>query len=176
MGRPLSARAQFIGALVASTLMSLALYGYGALRNHSFDYSYLPWNLVLAWVPLVVAVRLTTVLGRKLWSSWEAMGWSLLWLVFLPNSFYMITDFIHIQEIRRVDLLYDVLMFTSFIYTGVVLGFSSVYLLHLQAKKRFSSLASALFMGGVLLICSAGIYIGRDLRWNSWDILTNPGG
>jgi uncharacterized membrane protein len=171
-----SARIQFVLALGVSTLVSVGLFGYGAWRNHSLDYDYLVWNLFLAWLPLVLAVRLTSLLRLKLWSSWEALGVSLLWLVFLPNSFYMISDFIHLQEVQRVDVLYDALMFTSFIYTGVALGFSSLYLVHLQLRRRLSAKASAGWIAGTLLICSAAVYVGRDLRWNSWDVLINPGG
>jgi len=171
-----SARSQFILALITSTLVSVGLFGYGAWRNHSLDFGYLVWNLFLAWLPLIFAVRLTSLLRHKLWSSWEALGVSLLWLVFLPNSFYMISDFIHLQEIQRVDVLYDALMFTSFIYTGVALGFSSLYLMHLQFRRRLSANGAAAWIAVTLFICSAAVYVGRDLRWNSWDILTNPGG
>jgi uncharacterized membrane protein len=171
-----SPRTQYITALVISTLASIGLFGYGAWRNQSLEFSYLVWNLFLAWLPLIFAVRLVAVLQRKLWSSWEAMATSLLWLVFLPNSFYMISDFIHLQDVRRVDVLYDTVMFTSFIYTGVALGFSSLYLIHLQFRRRLSRRAAAAWVAFTLFISAAAIYIGRDLRWNSWDILTNPGG
>lgn len=171
-----SARSQFIVALVVSTVVSIGLFWYGAWRNHSLDYDYLVWNLFLAWLPLVFAVRLVSLLKRKLWSSWEGLAVSVLWLVFLPNSFYMISDFIHLQEIQRVDILYDAVMFTSFIYTGVALGFSSLYLIHLQLRRRLSTRAAAGWIAVTLFICSAAVYVGRDLRWNSWDILTNPGG
>ncbi len=176
MNRWRSLRGQFILALGFSTLVSIGLFAYGAWRNHSLAYDYLLWNLFLAWLPLVFAVRLIMVLRYKLWSSWEGLAWSVLWLVFLPNSFYMISDFIHLQEIQRVDVLYDVLMFTSFIYTGVVLGFSSLYLVHLQLRRRLSRLVANNWIALTLFICSAAVYVGRDLRWNSWDILTNPGG
>jgi uncharacterized membrane protein len=171
-----SPRNQFILALVASSLVSIALYAYGAWRNHSAEYNYLIWNLFLAWLPLLFAVRLTTVLRKKLWSSWEGLATSVAWLIFLPNSFYMISDFIHLQEVQRVDILYDTLMFTSFIYTGVVLGFSSLYLVHLQLRRRLEKVQAAFWVGVTLFICSIAIYIGRDLRWNSWDVFTNPGG
>ncbi|MEK7059958.1 MAG: DUF1361 domain-containing protein [Patescibacteria group bacterium] len=171
-----SPRSQYILALGASTLVSVGLFGYGALRNHSLGYSYLVWNLFLAWLPLLFAIWLIAVLRRKLWSSWEGLGATLLWLIFLPNSFYMISDFIHLQDVGRVDVLYDTLMFTSFIYTGVALGFSSLYLVNLQLKRRLSPRASTGWIAGTLLLCSIAVYIGRDLRWNSWDILTNPGG
>lgn len=171
-----SVRTQYILALGLSSAVSIALYSYGALRNHSAEYGYLIWNLFLAWIPLLFASRLIVVLRTKHWSSWEAIACSLLWLVFLPNSFYMISDFIHLQEVARVDLLFDVVMFTSFIYTGVALGFSSLYLVHKQFMRRFSVHETIGLLGITLLLCSGAIYIGRDLRWNSWDIVTNPAG
>ncbi len=170
------ARTQFIVALGISTLISVGLFAYGAWRNSSFEYDYLVWNLFLAWLPLVFAVRLISLLRHKLWSSWEGLAVSTLWLVFLPNSFYMISDFIHLQEVQRVDVLYDAVMFTSFIYTGVVLGFSSLYLIHIQLRRRLSPAGAAGWIMATLLVCSAAVYVGRDLRWNSWDLLTNPGG
>lgn len=171
-----STRSQFILALAISTLVGVGLFSYGAWRNHSLAYGYLVWNLCLAWLPLLLAIRLVALLRRQLWSSWEALATSLLWLVFLPNSFYMISDFVHLQEVQRVDVLYDTLMFTSFIYTGVVLGFSSLYLVHLQLRRRLSARAAAGWVGVTLFVCSTAVYVGRDLRWNSWDVLTNPGG
>ena len=171
-----SDRSQFLLALVFSSFVSVGIFGYGAWRNHSFYNAYLIWNLTLAWLPLIFALRLMTVLRHKLWSSWEALGYSVLWLILLPNSFYLISDFIHLQDVKRVDVLYDALMFTSFIYTGVILGFSSLYLVHLQLRRRLEAREAASWIGVMLLICSVAIYIGRDLRWNSWDLLTNPGG
>jgi len=171
-----SARYQFLYALIGSAAVSLVFFAVGALRNHSFEFSYLVWNLGLAWLPLAFALRLTAVLQRKLWSSWEGLAYSVLWLLFLPNSFYMISDFIHLQDVMRVDLLYDVVMFTSFIYSGVVVGFSSLYLMHLQLQRRLSGRVAAGVMALTLVSASFAIYVGRDLRWNSWDVLTNPGG
>ncbi len=171
-----SPRNQYLLALCASSLVSVGLFGYGAWRNHGLDFGYLIWNLFLAWLPLVFAVRLVMVLRDKAWTSWEGLAYSLLWVVFLPNSFYMISDFIHLQAVQRVDILYDTLMFTSFIYTGVTLGFSSLYLIHVQLQRRLSDAATLAWIALTLLVCSSAIYVGRDLRWNSWDILTNPGG
>jgi uncharacterized membrane protein len=67
-------------------------------------------------------------------------------------------------------------MFTSFFFIGVLLGFSSLFLIHLELKKRFTGYTANASIALTLLICSFAIYLGRDLRWNSWDILINPGG
>jgi uncharacterized membrane protein len=171
-----SPRGQFVIALGLSSLVSLGLFGYATWRDGSLGNSYLTWNLFLAWLPLVFALRLMNVLKHKFWSSWEALATSFLWLIFLPNSFYMISDLIHLQQVPRADILYDTLMFTSFVFTGVILGFSSLYLIHLQLRRRFSLRGAAFWVAVTLLICSIAIYLGRDLRWNTWDILVNPGG
>ena len=176
MKRLQPAHSYFLLALGGSALVSLCFFGYGAIQNHSLEFSYLVWNLFLAWLPLAFALRLTEVLKSKLWSSWEGLAYSVLWLVFLPNSFYMISDFIHLQDVTRVNLLYDAVMFTSFIYSGVVVGFTSLYLVHIQLRRRLSERKTAMLMAVTLLVCSFAIYVGRDLRWNSWDVLTNPGG
>lgn len=171
-----SVRTQFVLALGVPSLVSIGFFACGAWRNHSLEFDYLVWNLFLAWLPLLFAIWLVRVLRHKLWSSWEALAASLLWLLFLPNSFYMISDFIHLLDVPRVDVLYDAVMFTSFISTGVLIGFSSLFLVHQELRKRFAPRPTALLIGLTLLTCSFAIYVGRDLRWNSWDILTNPGG
>ncbi|MEO6513753.1 MAG: DUF1361 domain-containing protein [Candidatus Saccharimonadales bacterium] len=169
-------RTLFLLALVQATVVTLGLFVVRVIRNGNGDYNYLAWNLFLAWLPLLFALWLTRILRTKLWSSWEGVGVSGLWLLFLPNSFYMISDFIHLQGIATVDLLYDAVMFTAFIYLGLTLGFSGLYLVHLELKKRYNAIRSASVIGGVLLLASFAIYLGRDLRWNSWDVLTNPAG
>lgn len=171
-----SARSQLGLALVAASAVSVGLFVAGAITNHSAEFGYLIWNLFLAWVPLGLTLWLAYVLRFHVWSSWLALGITALWVGFLPNTFYMISDFIHIQEVRRVDLLYDVVMFTSFIFNGAILGFLSLYIVHRELLKRVSVQTATILIGLVLLLCSFAIYIGRELRWNTWDILVNPAG
>lgn len=172
----LSARTRLGFALGFSSLVSLGLFFTAAISNHSMVFSYLIWNLFLAWLPLVFGVWLERTLKHKVWSSWEALLATVLWLAFLPNSFYMISDFIHIQEVQRVDLLYDVVMFSAFILNGAMLGFLSLYSVHKLLLQRLHWRVSAIITASIILVCSFAIYLGRDLRWNSWDILVNPGG
>lgn len=163
-------------ALLLSSLTSIGLFLAGALSNHSFQFSYLIWNLFLAWIPLGLALWLHKVLRRKLWSSWEALAITALWLGFLPNSFYMISDFIHVQDVSRVDVLSDVVTLSSFIFNGVILGFVALYNVHYELLARVSKQAAHIIISFVLLVCSFAIYVGRDLRWNTWDVFINPGG
>ncbi|HEU4914780.1 MAG TPA: DUF1361 domain-containing protein [Candidatus Saccharimonadales bacterium] len=175
MQRPyISARVKLGLALGVSSLASLGLYVAGAWSNHDYAFSYLPWNLILAWISLLVTLWLERTLHHNLWSSWYALAVTGLWLVLLPNTFYMVSDFVHIQEVGRVDLLYDVVMFASFIFNGVFLGLVSLFIVHWELAKRVAARTAVIFMGVILLLCSFAIYIGRELRWNTWDILTNP--
>jgi uncharacterized membrane protein len=163
-------------ALITSSLVGAALFFYCAITNHSLNYAYLLVNLVLAWIPLIVSTRLVYILAYKLWSSWEAMILSFLWIIFLPNSFYMISDFVHLQTAPTNNIVYYAVTFTSIIYTAVVIGFVSLYMVHIEFKKRFRASTVYAVVALILVSCSAAIYIGRDLRWNSWAVLTNPGG
>lgn len=170
----MSSRVRLGVALACASTVSLIFYFIGSLENDRYDYSYLIWNLFLAWLPLLLVVWLQRILHGHVWSSWLPLIITLLWLGFLPNSFYMITDYIHLHEISRVNMLFDVVMFTSFILNGLVLGYLSLYLVHTEFLKRLSRRASSLLVGGVLLLTSFAIYIGRDLRWNTWDVVFNP--
>lgn len=160
--------------LGASSLVSVGLFLLDAWKNHSYEFSYLIWNLTLAWVSLLATLWLEGVLLRRLWSSWYAMFVTAVWLVFLPNTFYMISDFIHIQTLGQTDVLYGVVMFTSFIINGVMLGFLSLFIVHQELLKRLRSRQAGGLIALVVLICSFAIYIGRELRWNTWDLITNP--
>jgi uncharacterized membrane protein len=176
MIREWETKKQLALAIVLATLVGVGLFSYSAVTNHSLQYDYLLWNLFLAWIPLLISTRLIYVLANKLWSSWEALALSLLWIIFLPNSFYMISDFIHLQTAPSSNIIYYAITFTSIIYTAVVLGFLSLYMIHIELRRRFRTPNVVLILAIILASCSAAIYIGRDLRWNSWDVLTNPGG
>lgn len=174
--RRLSPRERVVTSLAGLTLVSTLLFLAGAIASGNFQLSYLLSNLFLAWLPFAVMVALLRSLHTQLWSSWRPLALTLLWLAFLPNSFYMISDFIHLQDVAHHNLLYDVIVFTACIFTAAALGFSSLYMVHAELKKRISMRASSLLVGIIIFLCSFGIYLGRDLRWNSWDILLNPAG
>jgi uncharacterized membrane protein len=169
-----STRSRLGLALAGSSLASVALFAAGAWRNHSLTFDYLIYNLFLAWIPLALTIWLQKMLRAKLWSSWAPFVLTLFWLGFLPNSFYMISDYIHLQEVPRVDLIYDVIMFSSFILNAFFLGLISLYVVHGELRKRVSLVSSWWMMTVTIFLTSFAIYIGRDLRWNTWDVLLNP--
>ncbi|HEX7963602.1 MAG TPA: DUF1361 domain-containing protein [Candidatus Saccharimonadales bacterium] len=169
-----STRARLGLALVSSSLASVLLFAAAALRNHSLTFDYLAYNLFLAWIPLLLTLWLQRMLRTRLWSSWPPFLLTLFWLGFLPNTFYMISDYIHLQDVPRVDFMLDVIMFSSFILNAFILGLISLYLVHGELRKRVSLKVSWYMMAATIFLTSFAIYIGRDLRWNTWDVLLNP--
>lgn len=163
-------------SLAGLTATSMVLYGAGAISTRSLEFSYLPWNLFLAWLPLLLSLVVLRSLRRRLWTNVWPFCLTLLWLILLPNTFYMISDFIHLQDVAGRNLLFDVVLFTSFIATGTFIGFTSLSLVHAELEKRFEQRTAAIIVGCILLLCSFAIYLGRDLRWNSWDVFLNPAG
>jgi len=170
----LSARARLGLALAATSITSVILYFTGVWGRHEHDFAYMIWNLLLAWVALGVTLFLERTLHRTYWSSWYALAVTLVWILFLPNTFYMVTDFIHVRELTPDSLLTGIFMFSSFIFNGLILGIISVYIVHRELLQRMAARAAWLLVAGILLLCSFAMYIGRELRWNSWDVVFNP--
>jgi len=159
---------------LASSLVSVGFWLAGAISNHSTEYGYLVSNLLIAWLPLALTLWLERILRIKLWSSWMALAVTVLWVGFLPNSFYLISDYVHLGEVTRADIVFDVVMIGSFALNGLLLGYLSLFLVHGELRKRLSARTSGALVGVVLLISSFAIYVGRDLRWNTWDVILSP--
>src|SRR6185436_16934203 len=123
-------------ALAALSLLSVFLYIVCARYYGAGPFWFLNWNLILAWLPLIFAWLLVDHLKKGRWASWAGGGLTLLWLAFLPNSFYLITDFIHLGYANPARLLYYVMMLFAFSLSGLFLGFVSLYLVHRELIKR----------------------------------------
>lgn len=168
---------QLLTAFGLSNLVCVVLFvGRVWGSSGSWRYAFLFWNLFLAWLPLLFAWLLAKQLKVHRWLSWQALLLTALWLGFLPNSFYMTTDLIHLQSTGEVSLLFDLVLLMSFVWNSILLGFTSLYLVHRQLLKRLETNAAHTVVGVVLLLCSFAIYLGRYLRWSTWDVLINPAG
>lgn len=159
-----------LGALLVASAWCVALL---VLRRHAFGaggYRYLVWNLTLAWIPLLLALLLL-VAYRQRHTVVELLAIGAAWLVFLPNAPYVLTDFIHLGTRHR---LFDSVVFASFAFTSLALGFASLLLVQLVVTRAAGALAGWLLVVGALFASSVGIYLGRVLRLNSWDVLWRP--
>jgi uncharacterized membrane protein len=125
-------------------------------------------------VPLVLALFVYDAYRRGRSLLWLAPALAL-WLLFLPNAPYIVTDFVHLSARTQAPLWFDGVELSAFAWTGMLLGFVSLYLVHAVLRDRFGAIAAWLVVLGVLALSSVGVYLGRVKRWNSWDLLTQPG-
>jgi uncharacterized membrane protein len=162
-----------VGLLSGASIFFLILR---TLLSGTTRYWFIPENLALAWIGLFLAWLLTKELANRRWLSWQNFGLTFLWLVFLPNTWYVLTDFVHIYPNGEVSQIFDIVLMSLLVFTGFILGFTSLFLVHRQLLARLSPLKSYLLIELAIATSSFAIYLGRDLRWNSWDVIKNPGG
>jgi len=168
--------AAMVGLLAAASLVCVGLVAARMAYSHSVHYWFLIWNLALAWVPFVCAG-----LAHRLASARRAVLYvliviaALVWLVFFPNAPYILTDFLHLGSMGDiVPGWYDVLMLFWFAWAGLMLGVVSLYLMQEIVARAFGGAAGWVFVVIAAGLGSFGIYVGRFLRWNSWDLLRRP--
>ena len=133
-------------------------------------FGFLGWNLMLAWVPYLAAWRFERGDSLLRWA------WFLLWLLFLPNAPYIVTDFIHLQHRPPVPVWYDMVMLFSFASTGLMLGLLSLYEIRLALRRQWSRMFTEGIMCATIGLAGFGVWLGRFQRWNSWDVFSNPAG
>ena len=131
-------------------------------------------NLLLAWIPLLLALLLRRQSADK--RGFFFWGLLVVWVLFFPNAYYIITDLIHMKKFGEGGVFpwFDLLMTASFACGGLFLGSLSLYLVHLLVRECWGWRAGWGFAVTMLALGSFGIYLGRKLRLNSWDVLTRP--
>src|SRR5690242_5674730 len=112
------------GGAVASGLCA-ALELVREIRFGAVDYRFLTWHLALAWIPLLLALLLYDLYRRHVRAVILAPV-ALLWLLFLPNAPYILTDFVHLDASAPTPLWLDAALLSAFAWTGLVLGLISV--------------------------------------------------
>lgn len=136
------------------------------------SFYFLSWNLLLALAPLVFSL-LALAVSKAGWkyAALLALG---PWLLFLPNAPYILTDLLHLKARAPIPVWYDLTMLLAFALTGLMLGYLSMVCAErvlLGVLRRPWVMA---IHGLVLFLCGFGIYLGRFLRWNSWEVATRP--
>lgn len=144
-------------------------------RSGSLMYLFLCWNLLLAWIPWG-AGRAFRAASRRRASAARQLGWFALWMLFLPNAPYITTDLLHLAARPPIPLWYDLALLLSSAGTGLLLGYLSLLDVQAAVEERFGRVKGWGVAIGALFLSGFGIYLGRFLRWNSWDVLTDPAG
>jgi uncharacterized membrane protein len=171
---PLSTRRRAIyAALALLSLFSVALIVTRYVYSREDLFLELIWNLVLAWIPFGLAIVLYDRhrAGARLISL---VPLAALWLLFLPNALYIITDFKHLVPSPVVPIWVDIVVIAGPAWTGMLLGFLSLYLVQSVLRQLAGPRVAWVAAVAVIGLSSFGIYLGRILRWNSWDVIANP--
>jgi uncharacterized membrane protein len=163
--------------LSSASLVCVTLVAARIKYSDTQQYLGLVWNLFLAWIPFVLAYLAYMLSWRRRLVYFVIPVFAFLWLIFFPNALYILTDLQHLgQEATSVPLWYDVILLTWFSWTGVLLGVVSLNLMHEIVKREFGRWLGWTFVFVVAGLSSAGVYVGRFIRLNSWDIFQNPTG
>ena len=163
--------------LAGATIFSVAIWRVRSEYSGTGHYAFLIWNLFLAWIPFIISYfTYTLTLNRKQIFIVIPIA-AFLWLIFFPNAPYILTDFQHLAgQWRDLPVWYDVMMLIWFAFTGLLLGMVSLFLMQEIVRREFGRWVGWGFVAMVAGLSSAGIYVGRFLRWNSWDIFSDPKG
>lgn len=139
-------------------------------------YFFVPGNLTLAWMPMVFAAGALISSGERTPVRLAlTCGLGVLWLLFLPNAPYVVTDLQHYEDSPLIAGWYDGLMLDAYVATGILLGLVSLYVMQGTIARIAGGMASWLAVFAAMPLCGFGIYVGRELRWNSWDAVVAPG-
>lgn len=142
-------------------------------RTGSGYYRFLIFNLFLACIPLGLSTAL------RIASHWR-VHWTIqlplfsLWLLFLPNAPYILTDILHLTWASHAPAWYDLALLLSCAGTGLLLGYLSLMDVQGIVARTFGAVSGWIFALVSLVLSGFAIYLGRFLRWNSWDVLFTP--
>lgn len=167
---------RLVASLAFLVLVCIGLLGTRVIFSDSLRYSFLFWNLFLAISPVLIAWWLVVRIREHGWLRWQQILLTSAWVLFLPNSFYIITDLIHLRANYEADLLFDIVLITNFIVAGLLFGFISTYLVHMEIVKRVRERWAYGLIAVLFLAVSFAVYLGRYTRWNTWDIILRPAG
>ncbi len=164
-----------MAALMFGSVISIGLVVVQLLFTGHRGHAFLVWNLFLAWFPLLFAL-----LANDEYRSGSARRWVLFslgaaWLLFFPNAPYICTDIVHLKFWFNHHFWIELALILLFALTGLLVGFVSLYVMQSIVRDAFGRWAGWLFVLCAAGLSSVGVYVGRFLRFNSWDVIVRPG-
>ena len=159
--------------LIISSLFSLTLLTTRVIASGRLSYGFLAWNLFLAYVPYFISQWLERHL-QILRNRIKLVSLIFTWILFMPNSFYILTDLFHLENMGNGHSWFDLTLILSFAWSGVIFGILSICKMEMLLKKAKGNLVSGFIICTVMWLNAFGVYIGRFLHFKSWDIIVNP--
>jgi uncharacterized membrane protein len=159
--------------LVSLSLFCFLLSVFRIFIGETRGYLFLNWNLFLALIPWLLT---SLAILWRLQSRIAVLFILAVWLLFFPNSLYILTDLIHLRDIHDAPVWLDLIIVLSFAWAGLCFGFVSLMDIEFFLRTRFKAGRKIVILLSVCMVYLAafGVYLGRFLRWNSWDLLGNP--
>jgi uncharacterized membrane protein len=159
-------------------LMSLFCFLLSIFRivyTESKVFLFLNWNLFLAFLPWLFSSSLALKPNLKKNKIMISLL-LLIWLLFFPNAPYILTDLFHLKSRTSMPIWFDLVLILAFAWTGLMFGYLSLFDIQEYLQNYFPKPLVYFFSFIFIFLGSFGIYLGRFLRWNSWDIIRDPFG
>ncbi|WP_204346420.1 DUF1361 domain-containing protein [Psychroserpens algicola] len=164
-------RFKILSLLTISMALSIILLMIRMKIHQSFYLLFLVWNLFLAIIPYAITTSLTSTSKLNKLTLFISFA---VWLLFLPNAPYIVTDLLHLTRTNQHFLWLDILVIMSFAFNGLILFFLSLSDMEHLLKQYLNPKLISPMMLSIFGLTALGIYLGRFLRYNSWEILHNP--
>lgn len=167
-------RFRLIFTLGLMSALALGLFILKAVLTHNLSLWGLNWNLFLAWIPIFIVLWLEKKVAINALKTWEVLLGSLIWLLFFPNSPYIITDLVHLQSLSGNTYWHYQIMIFTYAFVSLACGLLSLYWIQKVWTQVFSINWSNIFSIGAIALSGFGIFLGRIERFNSWDFFIHP--
>ncbi len=163
-------------AVAASALAVLVLIAGPVALGQRPSHRFLLWNLALAWVPFVATLVLEELDDRRQRGGRSVLAMvavAVVWLLFLPNAPYLVSDITHLNSRSPTPWL-DLARLVSFAWAGCLLAVLSLRAVHRVVRRA----AGAAMAWSVVVLATLGsgfgVVLGRFSRLNSWQAFTAP--
>lgn len=157
-------------ALVLAAALCVSLSVFRVFYSARLTHANLVWNLFLAGIPVAFSLLAWRYKDSKI----RLLACCAVWLLFLPNAPYLVTDLVHLKSRPPVPFWFDIILFQSFICLGLLLTFLSLYWMQNLVAHLYSRRVGWVFILFVVGLTGFGLYLGRVQRWNSWDLFVHP--
>jgi len=137
------------------------------------SFIYILWNIFLAFIPFIISFFILYFQKEKKLNKIIFIIGMILWILFIPNAPYIVTDFIHLGTTKSIPIIYDILLIFSSAVIGLILAMHSFFHIEQIIKMKYSIKVSSFIMAIIILLTSFGVYLGRFLRFNSWDLFVD---
>lgn len=165
-------RFSHFSALTLLVLWNVLLVAYRHEVTGKISFVFFIWNLFLAIIPYISS-EIAIYCSVQKW-NYSALGFLLFAILFLPNSPYIITDLFHLRQRVEMPFWYDTMLLFSMAISGLLLFYAALFNIRDMLARWFGGIWAEVSVSLISFLCAYGIYLGRYLRFNSWDIVSNP--